>query len=108
VFFGNVSLSSGPDFVSLTRWCAPPHNITATLIDTWIIDVGTLDSVKVSASGLGATGWLPGTSTLVATGDQFGIGVGALDISGTYTDSADGTATKLTSADVESSSLAHY
>jgi hypothetical protein len=106
VFFGNVALSSGPDFVSLTRWCAPPHDRNATLIDTWIIDVGTLDGVKVSVSGLGATGWVPGTSTLIATGDQL-IG-GAQNTTGTYTVAADGTATKLTNADVASASLAHY
>lgn len=104
VLFGNVSLSPGPDFVSLTRWCSPPHH--SSIIDTWIIDIGTLNGVKVSVSGLGATGWLPGTATLIATGDQVAIGTQAT--TGTYTVAADGTATKLTNADVASASLAHY
>jgi hypothetical protein len=105
VYFGNVSLSSGPDFVSLTRWCSPPHDSSTMLIDTWIIDIGTLEGVKVSVSGLGATGWLPGTATLIATGDQL---VGAQGTAGTYAVAADGTAAKLISADVSSASLAHY
>jgi hypothetical protein len=106
VLFGNVSLSSGPDFVSVTRWCSPPHDSTAMLIDTWIIDVGTLQGVKVSVSGLGATGWLPGTATLVATGDQ--LSFGGQNTTGTYAVAADGTATKLTNADIVSACLAHY
>jgi hypothetical protein len=105
VLFGNVSLSSVSDYVSLTRWCSPPHDSSTTLIDTWVIDVGTLNGVKVSVSGLGATGWLPGTATLVATGDQV---AGAQDTSGTYTVAADGAAMKLTTADVTSACLAHY
>jgi hypothetical protein len=106
VFFGNVSLSSGPDFVSLTRWCSPPNNISTLIVDTWIIDVGTLEGVEVSVSGLGATAWLPGTSTLIATGDQ--LGIGARGTTGTYAIAADGTATKPMNADVASASLAHY
>jgi hypothetical protein len=106
VFFGNVSLSSGPDFVSVTRWCSQPHNSSNTLIDTWIIDVGTLEGVKVSVSGLGATAWLPGTATLIATGDQ--LIFGAQGTTGTYSVAADGTATQLINADVSPASLAHY
>jgi hypothetical protein len=104
VFFGNVSLSPGSDYVSLTRWCAPPHH--SSIIDTWIIDIGTLNRVKVSVSDLGAAGWLPGTATLIATGEQ--LGSLGLNTTGTYTVAADGTATKLTNADVFSASLAHY
>jgi hypothetical protein len=106
VFFGNVSLSPGPDFVSLTRWCSLPHDSSTTLIDTWIIEVGTLNGVKISVSDLGAMGWFPGTATLVATGDQ--LGPGQQTTSGTYTVAADGTATKLTTADITSASFAHY
>jgi hypothetical protein len=90
----------------LTRWCSPPHDSITTRIDTWIIDTETLNGVKVSVSGLGATGWLPGTSTLVATGDQ--LAFGGQNTTGTYTVAADGSATKLTNADIASACLAHF
>jgi hypothetical protein len=106
VEFGNVSLSSGPELVSLSRWCSVPHDNVTTLIDNWIIDIETLNGVKVSVSGLGATGWLPGTTTLVATGNP--LGIGGQSSAGTYTVTADGTATKLTNADILSACLAHF
>lgn len=106
VEWGNVSLSSGPELVSLSRWCSAPHDNVTTLIDTWIIDIGTLNVVKVSVSGLGPTGWLPGTATLVATGNS--LGIGGQSSAGTYTVTADGTATKLINADIMSACLAHF
>ncbi len=104
VQFGGVLLSTGPELVTLDRWCAAPHNGNET-IDVWIIDIETLNSVKVSVTGLGATGWLAGTDTLVATGDndQFGPS----NTPGTYVVGADGMAAKLTTADIEPQSFVH-
>ncbi len=103
VLFGNVLLSAGPELVSLTRWCA--QNGEDTLVDTWIIDIETLNSVKVSVTEIGATGWLPGTTTLIATGD---LGVGSPNTLGTYAVAADGAATQLTTADIGMESFEHF
>jgi hypothetical protein len=108
VLFGNVLLSPGPELVSLTRWCQNQNNDGETLIDTWIIDIETLNSVKVSVPGLEATGWLPGTSTLVATGDALeGVGL-TNNTSGTFLIAADGSATQLTTADIGMESFVHF
>jgi hypothetical protein len=102
--FGGVLLSAGPEFVTLDRWCAAPRSGNE-VADVWIIDVETLDSVKVSVTGLGATGWLPGTTTLIATGDL--LEGSDQNTEGTYTVDAGGTATKLTAADIEPQSFVH-
>jgi len=105
VLFGGVYLSAGPEFVSLDRWCSAPNNGNE-LVDVWIIDVETLSMVKVSVPDLGATGWIPGTSTLIATGDIEDFS--NQNSAGTYAVSADGTATKLTTVDIEPQSFAHF
>jgi hypothetical protein len=105
VLFGGVYLSSGPEFVSLDRWCPAPHNGNE-LIDVWIIDVETLSMVKVALTDLGATGWVPGTTTLIATGDIEDFS--NQNTAGTYAVSADGTATRLTTADIAPQSFAHF
>jgi hypothetical protein len=104
VEFGGVLLSAGPEFVTLDRWCSAPHNGNE-VTDMWIIDVETLDSVKLSVTGLGATGWLAGTTTLIATGDL--LEGSDQNTSGTYVVGPDGTAAKLTSADIEPESFVH-
>lgn len=102
--FGGVLLSAGPEFVTLDRWCPAPHNGNER-IDVWIIDIETLNSVEVSVTGLAATGWLAGTTTLVATGDNDEFGPS--NMPGTYVVGADGVATKLTSADIQPQSFVH-
>jgi hypothetical protein len=57
-------------------------------------------------TGLGATGWLAGTTTLIATGDIDGLSAPST-AAGTYAVSADGMATKLTAADIEPQSFVH-
>jgi hypothetical protein len=104
VQFGGVLLSPGPELVTLDRWCAAPHTGNET-IDVWIIDIETLDSVEVSVTGLAATGWLPGTTTLIATGDNDEFG--PANTPGTYVVGADGIATKLAAADIEPQSFVH-
>jgi hypothetical protein len=107
VLFGDVEITGAADFVSLTRLCAGPHSDTNSLLDTWIIDVATLNDVKVSVTGLDATGWFPGTSTLIATGDLEDYGDGPYS-AGTYAVAADGSATELTTADLGTVSFAHF
>jgi hypothetical protein len=58
-------------------------------------------------TGLDAQGWLPGTSTLIATGEAENYGDGPYT-TGTYAVAADGTASELTSADLGWVSLVHY
>jgi hypothetical protein len=107
VLFGDVEITGAADFVSLTRLCAAPHSDTSSLLDTWIIDVATLNDVKVSVTGLDATGWFPGTSTLIATGNLENYGDGPYS-AGTYAVAADGSATELTTADLGTVSFAHF
>jgi hypothetical protein len=108
VLFGNVSLSTRPDLVSLTRWCQLPPKDSATLIDTWIIGTETLNRVRVSVTGLGATGWSAGTTTLVASGDVLCGSEGTPNTPGTSVVTADGNATKLTSAEILPRCFAHH
>ena len=105
VLFGGVYLSAGGEFVSLDRWCPAPHN-GHQLVDVWIIDVETLNMVKASITNLGATGWLPGTTTLIATGDI--AAYSDANSTGTFAIAADGTATKLTAADIQPQSFEHF
>jgi hypothetical protein len=110
VLFGNVVLSPQAEFVAVSRWCQNVHNDGETIIDTWIIDIGTWNSVKVSVTGLDATGWLPGTTTLIGTGDELdAAGEGnPINTSGTYTIAPNGTATKLTPDDISMQSFVHF
>lgn len=107
VLFGNVLLSPGPELVSLSRWCGNAKNDGNTLIDTWIIDIETLNMAKVSVTGLDATGWLPGTTTLIATGDALAGEGPSGNTAGTYTVATDGSATKLTPDDIGMQSFVH-
>lgn len=101
--FGDVSLGGGSDLVSLTRYCADQHNPGNQIEDTWLIDTETMNVAKVDVSGLDAMGWIPGTSTLIASESENVFPV----LYETYAVSANGAATKLANVNADIVSFAH-
>jgi hypothetical protein len=81
---------------------------TGEKITLWIVDTQTLSLTEVATpANLQAAGWLPGSDTLLAVAHARWQGTLAPSVSGTYTVTAAGTATRITPAVLIAASVAH-
>ena len=104
--FGDVSVSGDGRYASLSRWCM--SGTTGEKITLWIVDTQTLSLTEVATpANLQAADWLPGSDTLLAVAHARWQGTLAPSVSGTYTVTAAGTATRITPAVLIAASVAH-